>query len=353
MRLTDEYKYVTSFPRADLTYLTIGSCPHKEAVEDLDDNWNQMIPVFIREEMHKQTILCVHFDPYFNKKLSFLIEYFERFFPFLVYTSLQINNLQISNPLETDNQTKTAHMWTSPTFSIIFFSSYFWHSGGFYNENENEKNGSVGEEQDDDWFIEHLAERAITTPPKKLVVQDFSGQYLQNTLKRAFSRTSSPTDFMKHILIDMTFGEASCMTDMSITRPLYNSDGHFFNLQLSNLSELKKQWGVSRVIDQYVQKHFKAKYLEILDVDHGNYRRRILNKDLLPTTSISEYEYSNQSTADEVMEILKQRLFHVCESLEFMNILSNEGRAQVNFLFENYTRIDMYEWNSKMRKLII
>lgn len=350
MKLTNEYKYVTSFPRADLTYLTIGSCPHKEAVEDLDDSWNQIVPVFVREEMQKHSVLCVHFDPYFNEKLPFLIEYFERYFPFLVYTCLHIND----PPFGSENDTRMAHMWTSPAFSIVFFSSYFWHSGGFHIENtENENENETVADDDDDWFIEHLAERAITTPPKKLVVQDFSGQYLQNTLRRAFSRTSSPTDFMKHILIDMTFGEASCMTDMSTTRPLYNSDGHVFNLQLSNLSELKKQWGVSRVIDQYVQKHFKAKYLEILDVDHGNYRRRILNKDLLPTTSISEYEYSNQSTADEIMEILKQRLFHVCESLEFMNILSNEGRAQVNFLFENYTRIDMYEWNSKMRKLII
>ena len=56
-----------------MTYVGIGSCPHASTLEELTDEWDQILPVFIRES--KATIF--HYDPAFEYKQEFMKQYFE------------------------------------------------------------------------------------------------------------------------------------------------------------------------------------------------------------------------------------------------------------------------------------
>jgi hypothetical protein len=203
----------------------------------------------------------------------------------------------------------------------------------------------------DDSFLEEMSEKVLDVGGK-MVVQDFSSgmsdQYLSDAFQTAFQKTSRPDTFKKNILFDITYGEASCSTDMSTTRPVYDRNGNFINFAQYSQKEMLEIWGYDKALDKLTKKLFLKKFRTVLDELHGNYRRRFLGSTLL----YKKAEYDDTSESAVVMEVLQKELHKVFEILMMMGIVTEEKKSEMNMLFANYKTIDMYHWNNCVRKLI-
>lgn len=304
---------------SSFTYVGIGTCPHKTVLAELDDFWDQLVPVFVRERLRTDFVRCIHFDPAFDHRLDFLKEYFASRHPLLTYT-----------PSSDD---RPFHAWTSRSFEVLVASQPFEHPM-------------------DDAFLEEMSEKVLDVGGK-MVVQDFSSgmsdQYLSDAFQTAFQKTSRPDSFRKNILFDITYGEASCSTDMSTTRPVYDRDGNFINFAQFKPQEMLAIWGYDKALDKLTKKLFLKKFTTVLDEHHGNYRRRYLGSTLL----YKKVEYDNTSAPEVVMEVLQKELHKVFEILTMMGIVTKEKKTEMDMLFANYKRLDMYHWNNCVRKLIL
>jgi len=303
---------------SSFNYVGIGSCPHKAVLADLDDAWDQLVPIFVRERLRTDFVRCIHFDPVFDQRIDFLKEYFATRHPSLTYAA------------PTDES--PYHAWTSRSFEVLLASQVFDHPT-------------------DDGFLEELSEKVLDVGGK-LVVQDFSSgmsdQYLSDAFQNAFQKTHRPDTFKKSILFDMTYGEASCSTDMSTTRPVYDRDGNFINFAQFKPKEMLAIWGYNEALDKLTKKLFMKKFKTVLDEHHGNYRRRFLGSSLL----YKKPEYDDNSDAAAVMEVLQKELNKVFEVLLMMGVVTAEKHAEMDMLFTNYKKIDMYHWNNCVRKLV-
>jgi len=303
---------------SSFTYVGIGTCPHKTVPAELDDFWDQLVPVFVRDRLRTDFVRCIHFDPAFNHRLDFLKEYFATRHPSLTYT-----------PSSDD---RPFHAWTSRSFEVLVASQPFDHPT-------------------DDAFLEEMSEKVLDVGGK-MVVQDFSSgmsdQYLSDAFQTAFQKTSRPDLFRKNILFDITYGEASCSTDMSTTRPVYDRDGNFINFAQFKPQEMLAIWGYDKALDKLTKKLFLKKFRTVLDEHHGNYRRRFLGSTLL----YKKAEYDDTSESAVVMEVLQKELHTVFEILMMMGVVTEEKKSEMNMLFANYKTIDMYHWNNCVRKLI-
>ena len=61
-----------TIPYTMMTYVGIGSCPHASTLQELTDEWDQILPVFIRE----LKAIIFHYDPAFefinkNRRMNF------------------------------------------------------------------------------------------------------------------------------------------------------------------------------------------------------------------------------------------------------------------------------------------
>ena len=220
-----------SLTPASFNYVGIGSCPHSTVLADLNDAWDQLVPVFVRERLRTDFVRCIHFDPAFDHRLDFLKEYFATRHPSLTYSA------------PTDHT--PFHAWTSRGFEVLLASHAFDHPT-------------------DDGFLEQLSEKILDVGGK-LVVQDFSSgmsdQYLSDAFQNAFQKTTRPDSFKKSILFDMTYGEASCSTDMSTTRPVYDREGDFINFAQFKPQEMLAIWGYNPALDKLTKKLFMKKLL--------------------------------------------------------------------------------------------
>lgn len=312
------FQTLLALPPRSFTYVGIGSCPHTTILSELNDVWDQLVPVFVRETL--TPVRCIHFDPAFDYRIDFVKEYFAARHPGLVYSP--------------PNESRPYHTWTSPLLEVLAVSQSFTHVDTFNHG------------PDDDWFLEELSEKVLAT--SKLVVQDFSGQYLTDTFKAAYKKTSSPDAFKKNILFDITYGEASCSTDMSTTRPLYDKKGDFINFTFFSPEEMLSIWGYNPALDRITKNYFIKKFKAALDEHHGNYRRRVLGS----TCLYKKDEYDDTSDPSLVMEVLQKELYKLFEIFTTMCIIKEEARAELDLLLKNYKTIDMYHWNNCVRKLI-
>lgn len=304
---------------SSFTYVGIGTCPHKTVLAELDDVWDQLVPVFVRERLRIDTVRCIHFDPQFDYRLDFLKEYF----------ATRHSGLTYSAPSEAG----PFHAWTSRSFEVLVASQPFEHPM-------------------DDTFLEEMSEQVLDVGGK-MVVQDFSSgmsdQYLSDAFQTAFQKTSRPDSFRKNILFDITYGEASCSTDMSTTRPVYDRNGNFINFAQFKPQEMLAIWGYDKALDKLTKKLFLKKFTTVLDEHHGNYRRRFLGSTLL----YKKNEYNDASAPEVVMEVLQKELHKVFEILMMMGVVTEEKKTEMDLLFTNYKKLDMYHWNNCVRKLIL
>lgn len=298
------------------TYIGIGSNPHVRTLGELTDTLDQLIPCFVRETRLQRRV--IHFDPAFDKNMTFIREYFITKYPTLVY----------QGPIK-----NSYHSWTSPTLEVLIVPECIQHMDQFHPEN-------------DDWFLEQMSEKCLN---HKLVVQDYSGQELLGTLRTAFKKTSDPVTFKKNILFDITYGDASCMTDMAITRPIYDKNNNFINFTLYDDHEMLEVIGLSPELDRLIKRHFVKKFKSILNHHHVNYRRRVQGDTCLMLTS----QYNDTTEPAFIMAVLQKELVDVFTIFHTLGLINEEKQALITHLMVNYTTYNMYDWNTQVNKLFV
>ena len=285
------------------TYVGIGSCPHAETVAELTDEWDQMIPMFLRDTHRKSNL--IHYDPAFERRQDFLKEYFES------------KGLVKTGELE----------WESDMFKVTLYSKRIYHP-------------------EDDGILSELVEKAITDNTK-LVVQEFTGYELTPTLKAIYATCSDPAAFKRNVLMDITYGtECHCMTDMVKYKPLYTKRGHFANFLLYDEEEAISHIGDSPEINELIKGVFVKKYLAIVN-QQVDYRRRMAGDTVL----FPNAEYGNTSTPDEIMMYLQSKLKPILDIFDRLGMMTPKKWGQIWNLFEHYKAFNMYDWNTSVAKI--
>ena len=309
------FQQILALQPLSFTYLAIGSNPHANTVEEIDDFWDQLMPVFVREKLHKEHIRCIHIDPGFERNLDFLKRYYATKYPFLNYSP--------------PDDTKVYHSWTSSMLQVIVFSAYVDH--------------------DTDYAFFESMSNSVLSVGGKMVVQEFTGGCLKKTLENAYTKTRFPIQFKKNILFDITYGDASCMTDMSKTKPLCDAKGNFVNFTLLSADEMLGIWGISSELDIHVKNFFIKKFKTVLNEHDVNYRRRTMGDGCL----FKKQAYNDSSSPEFIMDILQKDLQTMFKVFENMGLIDTEKQKTIDTLMKNYKEYDMYDWYTRVNKLFI
>jgi hypothetical protein len=301
---------------ADFTYVGIGTNPHAATVAELNDFWDQLMPVFVRDQLHK-TVRVFHFDPAFEYKMNFIKEYYATKYPELVYS-----------------QQSGYHGWFSPRLEVYLAPVVLMRKSDYNPDGA------------DDEFLSSLS-NIIVDQGTQIVVQDFSGQDLQAPFKAAYEASTNKPVFKRKVLFDITYGNASCMTDLTKYKPIYDRHGNFVNFTLFTASEIEQAIGHDKRLDELAAKHFVAKFKSTLSFHHGNYRRRI-NGDICFVKT--EY-YDGMAAPDLIMGVLQHELTALFAILKRLGLTTVEKENQFTDLMLNYASINMYDWNTHLNKM--
>ena len=285
-----------------MMYVGIGSCPHALFLEELTDEWDQILPVFIRNT--KATIL--HYDPMFERHLEFMKLYFEA----KGFTHMG------------------EYHWTSSIHDVTLISKNFDHPT-------------------DDHLLEELAERAIRSNTK-LVVQEFTGHDLINTVTSVYKNTKDQTSFKRNILFDITYGtNCNCMTNMTKYKPLYDDNGDFLNPLLASDDEILSYIGLSSEINDFITIRFTRKYLDLVN-QQVDYRRRLQGSTVLFACEA----YNDESSPECIMAYLQDRIQPILTIFDQLGLLTSQKWGMIHNLFESYKDYNVYKWNDAMRNIV-
>lgn len=285
-----------------MTYVGIGSCPHASTLQELTDEWDQILPVFIRES--KATIF--HYDPAFEYNQEFMKLYFEN------------KGFTMVEPFH----------WTTDKLDVTLYPKRFEHP-------------------DDDHLLEEMAEEAIKTNTK-LVVQEFTGGSLTELLKATFTKTSSKASFKRNVLFDITYGtDCHCMTNMVKYKPLYDEKGDFINFLLYKETDIKNSIGLSPELNHLIKGYFVKQYLSVVN-QQVDYRRRLKGDTVLFACE----GYGDTSTPDEIMSYLKSKMLPLLDIFDSLGLMTSQKWGQVWNLFEMYRSYNLYDWNTTMAKIV-
>ena len=299
--------YCSKNPRS-YTYFGIGSAPH-HTVEDLTPLWNQVVPVFVTEV--KKPVRIIHYDPYF--RLPWLTEYFEKRYPTLVFSTFE-----------------DGWLWQSNALQIIVFPKQFHRA-------------------EDNWIVEGLINQCLLGN-LQFVLQEYTGTEMRSWFQKLYDATKRKEYFKAKILFDVSYGaDTGCMTNLTKYKPYYNSRGDFINLMLFTESEKKKAIGIHPDIDAHILNHYKTKCSNRIDFHFVNYRRRVKGDTLMNTCEW----YGEGATPDEIMGVLQNEINDTLPVLTTLGHLTPEKKVALSELFNNYYMIDMYEWSTLVKKVIV
>ena len=299
----------------DFTYLGIGTNPHATTVDTLTDAWDQLMPVFVRDRLRAgDTVRVFHIDPQFKYNLEFLREYFATRWPRLTYDG--------------------EYSWTSSTLEVYLLDSSFYHKNRYDSNN-------------DDPFLSDLSEACLDAG-SLLVVQEFTGHTLIPAAKECLARSSRPPLFKKRVLFDITYGNPSCMTDLTKHSPIYDKNGDFINFTLYTQDEIKGLISLKRPeIDSLLRPYFRKAFIHALEYHHVNYRRRVNGDTCL---NLSEY-YEETASPSQIMDVLQNELRTSFDVLRRLDMVDAEKDATFRRLMDYYLETNMYEWNTQVKKL--
>jgi len=318
--------YVQCNPR-DFTYIGIGSIPHTP-LDKLTDRWDQLIPTFVQEILDNtdNTVRIINIDPEFNGRMDFMMDYYK--------SGRWSTNYKLD--FEYDNS-EGMHIWRTKDHRVesIIISANFTHTNR-WDENTN------------DWFLEKMVESNIKNNTK-LIVQEFTGFELDDLRKHLFRSCSNQNIFKNKILIDITNGsDCGCGTDLTKFKPFYNDSHDFINITLLSEDEMIKLIGKDVEIDTHIKNYFIRKFRKAVNNIHVDYRRKIKGENLMFTHS----SYDNNSTPDEIMNVLKNELGNIFLIFEKLNMITPEKRENFKQLLNNYIEYDVYKWNSDVMQII-
>jgi len=285
----------------DLTYFAIGTSFRTYTFEELTPALDQVFPCFLRE--FDGTSRAIHFDPEFSKHFYFLNEYFSR-----------------KGCMKSNTKDNT---WISRNgkFEFIIFPEEFHYS------------------------LDCFKELALTCLPNKLIVQDFTGRSLNDTCIQTYYSVSPDLRslYKKKILIDMTYGDSSCMTNMEETYPILDKEGNFVNFLLIKHNELGLYINQNPKLDILINNVFRKEFKKILNEHHTNYRRRMQGSNCLFSFS----EYDSMSDPEIIFTIMIEKLQNVANMLSHFNF----PRETFDNYVKNYRNYDMYKWYTAVNNL--
>jgi hypothetical protein len=225
-------------------------------------------------------------------------------------------------------------MWRSGDhrIEVLIFDRYFHHQNPNRGEN-------------DDWFLNKLNENILASDTK-LIVQEYTGYDLKDIRGNLFRTSSNPDKFKKRILYDVTYGEdCHCMTDLTKYKPFYDKEGNFINVALLNETDLLKVIGTNKEIDDIVKKHFITKLKKIINDNHVNYRRRLLN---MGDNLFRTPQYGNNASPDEIMSHIKKEVLEIIHLLSRFNFMTPNKDQLLHIVMTRYQEIDPYKWQSHL-----
>jgi len=308
----------------EYTYVGIGSAPRFLNLDEFTSKYDQIIPEFVRDIIRttNKTISIIHFDPQFDKAYDFLIKYFRDSPNNIAY------NL-VYNPSEQFNR------WISKDHRIEITIINI----NFY-EQQN-------------WFY-HILINTTLANKYQLVVQKYTGHQLDQIFKYLYEKNQNKDLFKQKILFDITYGsDCNCETDLIKYKPHYDPEGNFYNLLLYTGQELYNMFGIHPDIDARVQLYYIKEYKIIVNNIHVDYRRKMQN---IP---IKKYKnlYDDNSTLDEIMQVLQNELQPSIRCFQELNLMTIEKQQIIDELFNNYrnyglkTNPSVYNWTETLYNL--
>ena len=144
----------------------------------------------------------------------------------------------------------------------------------------------------------------------------------------------------------MTFGtDTGCCTDMTKAQAFYDSNGELLNFHFATDAEVKRWIGISSRLDALLQIKYRIKYFQTLNSMHVDYRRKLKGD----TVMYGSPEYSNESSPEEIMNVLQTSLR---TSIDILQRLVVVDMGKVDDLFRNYKNQDPYKWYDSMIKIL-
>ena len=307
------------------TYVGVGSCPHVKTLEELSDSSDQLMPVFVRDRLHT-SVRVIHFDPAFGVKsealdpMEFVKSYYAQKYPGLTY--------HVPTPEQ------PFHLWAGLGLEVLLIPQALLYQG------------DVGPgESDHEGFLAQLSE-VVLRSEGQLIVQDYSGRALLGPLDRVFAGSSHPEIFKRKILFDMTYGQASCSTDLRVHRPLSDASGDWINLAILSADEMERAIRTHPAVGELAKAHFVEKFRSVLDHHHPNYRQR-RNGGLCRLPGAL---YGADAPPEVIMDVLQAELGAVVEVLQHLPGVDGEKLRRFHALMAEGRKeeTNMYTWNTQV-----
>ena len=160
--------------------------------------------------------------------------------------------------------------------------------------------------------------------------------------------STRPSLFKKRVLFDITYGNASCMTDLTKYSPIYDKKGDFINFTLYTHNEMKGLIALKRPeIDSLLRPYFRKAFIHALEYHHVNYRRRVNGDTCLNPSEC----YEENASPSQIMDVLQNELRTSFDVLRRLDMVDAEKNATFRRLMDYYLETNMYEWNTQVKKL--
>jgi hypothetical protein len=286
-----------------------------------------MIPTFLRGHILKGDFVdAILIDPMFSQddRSEILTSYFERLEKELDMTITFVLT-KTFNPV-TGNFTR-CYIFLSNNFHVQVFCDSF-----------DEHNISL---------LQNTINKILKTPHSKIIIQQFSGADSVTLSQFLFEGAKNKNEFCDRVLVDMTYGNSSCSTDMSKTFPIYNNEGNFFNFLLYSddfLSKLDFQ-SLSIVAKNLVILHFKKSFKTKLNRRHVDYRRTSRNETCL-------FEENVHLNSSQIFDLLQKNLWTIAKLLQKLDFFDKVKTEKLLMLFQNHREYDVYKWYGEVNSLV-
>jgi hypothetical protein len=293
------------------TYIGIGSAINC-SLEQLNEKNDQIVPVFIRNLLaEKKSVFSIHFDPFF--KLDVMKEYFKERHSMMEFKDLGF-----------------AWLWSCVGHTILICPKAFEHK---------QIDHDVGS---DDLFLMELISHSIASN-KKMILQEYTGFDTVCILKKLFAEFNDKWRFKENILFDISYGtDCGCQTDLTKYGPLTKRNGDFYNFLLYSESELLAVIGKDPMMDTLIYGYFKKKWIQVLNDNHVNYRRRLKGEDCLFRSDV----YDTTSSPSIIMEYLQNQLVQMMVIFHRLGSIDDAKEKEFNALLDGFAEWDVYKWYS-------
>ena len=304
----------------DLTYVGVGSAIHD--LRGLSAKTDQIIPVFVGEAMIEgRTVTAIHFDPMF--KFDVMEEYFKKRYPMAELRHLGY-----------------AWYWKFGLMEVYIVPQAFEHK-------------SRSDEEDDVDFMDALIHRVLNSPAGRLVFQQYTGYDPVATFKGLYAASKRQADFKDRVLFDVSYGaDTGCCTDLTRWKPILLPHGGFMNFLLYDTDEMRSIIGFRKDVDELIYTHFKKDFIQTVNDNHVNYRRRVRGEDCMFTVGVP---YSATADPDVIMRHLIGEINWRMEIFRQLGLLTPENEVKLAGLLLTYKPsqgVNVYDWYSAVTKIV-